>query len=120
MSSRTKHLDVTYTAGTAGAPITSEVIEVLYPDKLRAEQAAVRAKLPTIKDAPLTGMSLWAWAALRRLGRITTDPAPFLNLQLLDVDPVEPVEPDDEDADDEGAAAGAWSADPTRPGPSTD
>lgn len=81
---------------------TVHEVTILNPDRLRAEQMAVKLRVPAMKDAPLTHMTLWAWAALKRTGHTAADAATFLNDLCLDVDK----------ARDE-------AVDPTQPGPDT-
>lgn len=96
MSTTTTTILVTYRRSPdAGTEV--DRVTVILPDQMRAEQIAHRLGIPGTKDAPLTSLGLWAWAALKRLGMLDkeTDAATFLNTCLDAVDPeaADPVDP---------------------------
>lgn len=63
-------------------------VVIVHQDRLRAEQISARMGLPAMGDAPLTGTTLWCWAACKRLGLIDAKVSAetFLNSVCLDVE----------------------------------
>ncbi|MCG7231017.1 hypothetical protein [Corynebacterium propinquum] len=57
---------VTFTDGT------TREITVIHADKVRGEMASHQQGLPSLQDAPITGVSVHVWAACKRLFPDTT------------------------------------------------
>lgn len=58
---------VTFTDGT------KREITVIHADKVRGEMASHQQGLPSLQDAPITGVSVHIWAACKRLFPDKTD-----------------------------------------------
>lgn len=86
---------------------TVHVIDVINPDRLRAEQMGTQIPgLGDLSKIPLTLTTLWCWAACKRLGLTDVKAVVFLNDVCLDVEKA-PGEPGE-------------APDPTQPGPPTE
>jgi hypothetical protein len=82
---------VTLAPAEPGSDSAVHVIDVINPDRLRAEQKA--QQIPGLGDVtkfPMTLTTLWCWAACKRLGLTNAEAVAFLNEVCLDVGKADP------------------------------